>query len=169
MKHFVYAFYSPLYKMVKIGKSSHIENRWKQLSHWNFSADKSFALLSTSSHSQTRIEDTLKIFFDKHPSIEALSKKQDGYTECFDIRVMEDVRDFFQYFSKRYSNNYTYVENIKPFLNLPKTYRKVIETGSMAYFANAFSDEVVLSDDFEIKILSKKEAIDFLGIDPADF
>jgi hypothetical protein len=40
---------------------------------------------------------------------------------------------------------------------------------SPAFFANAFSDEVVLSDDFCIKIISKKEAIDFLGIDPADF
>jgi hypothetical protein len=169
MKHFVYAFYSPSYEMVKIGKSSNIENRWKQLSHWRFSADKSFALCCNSQNAQKRIEDTLKIFFERYPSIEALSTNQDGYTECFDIRIMEDVRDFFQYFSKRYSNDYTYVENIKPFLNLPKTYREVIETGSMVYFSNTFSDEVVLSDDFEMKIISKKEAIDFLGIDPADF
>ena len=168
MKHFVYAFYSPSYEMVKIGKSSHIDNRWKQLSHWNFSVDKSFALLCTSSHTQTRIEDTLKIFFDKHPSIKALSKNQDGYTECFDIRIMEDVRDFFQYFSKRYSNDYTYVENIKPFLNLPKTYRKIKKFG-MEYFANFLSDEAVLSDDFCMKIMSRAEAIEFLEIDPADF
>lgn len=168
MKHFVYAFYSASYEMVKIGKSSHIENRWKELSHWNFSADKSFALLCTSSHAQKRIEDTLKIFFNKHPSIEALSTNQDGYTECFDIRIMEDVRDFFQYFSKRYSHDYTYIENIKPFLNLPKTYRKYREVGIVP-FLNAFSDEVVLSDDFCMKILSRDEAIELLEIDPADF
>jgi len=166
MKHFVYALYSPFYEMVKIGKSCTLENRWKQLSHWNFNADKSFALCCSSKPAQKRIEDTLKIFFDKHPSIEVLSTGQEGYTECFDLRIIEDVRDFFQYFSKRYSDDYTYVENIKPFLNLPK---KTITHLPIHELANSFSDEVVLSDDFCMKIVSKKEAINFLGIDPVDF
>jgi len=166
MKHFVYALYSPSYEMVKIGKSSNIENRWKQLSHWRFSADKSFALCCNSQNAQKRIEDTLKIFFERYPSIEALSTNQDGYTECFDIRIMEDVRDFFQYFSKRYSNDYTYLENIKPLLNLPK-YKKIIEV-PLVELAESWCIAVE-RDDFEIKIISSQEAIDFLGIDPADF
>jgi len=166
MKHFVYALYSPSYEMVKIGKSSNIENRWKQLSHWRFSADKSFALCCNSQNAQKRIEDTLKIFFERYPSIEALSTKQDGYTECFDLRIMEDVRDFFQYFSKRYSNDYTYLQNIKPLLNLHK-YKKIIEA-PLVELAESLC-RAVERDGFEIKVISSQEAIDSLGIDPADF
>ena len=168
MKHFVYAFYSPLYKMVKIGKSSVIENRWKQLSYWNFNADKSFALCCNSEFSQKRIEDTLKEFFKLHPSIEALSTNQDGYTECFDVHIMEEVRDFFQYFSKRYSNNCTYVKNIKPFLNLHENNFNKVVISPLLPHVNTWL-ETIDNSYFELNILSKEKAINFLEIDPSDF
>ena len=118
MKHFVYAFYSPSYSMVKIGKSSRIEQRWKNFLHWHFDENKSFVLYCKTKLSQKRIEDTLKVFFKAYPSIEAQSTNKDGYTECFDLHIIEEVRDFFQYFSSRYSHEYSYIENIKPFLHV---------------------------------------------------
>lgn len=118
MKHFVYALYSPSYEMVKLGKSSTLDTRYKQLSHWKFNADKSFALCCNSKSTQKRIEDTLKVFFKLHPSIKALSTGFDGHKECFDQLIIEDVRLFFQFFALN-TSQCTYVEDIKPFLNLP--------------------------------------------------
>ena len=121
MKHFVYALYSPSYKMVKIGKTQNFAKRWKDLGHWHFDEDKSFALYCSSSRTQKRIEDTLHIFFDQHPSFEARRIHQDGYTECFDERIIEEIREFFRYFTKHYSHDYSYIENIKPFIGFPNT------------------------------------------------
>ena len=64
------------------------------------------------------------------------------------------------------TNDYTYVENIKSFLNLPK-YKKIIEV-PLVELTESWC-RAVERDDFEIKIISSQEAINSLGIDPADF
>ncbi len=61
MKYFVYALYSPSYKMIKIGRTKNFKQRWKDLSHWDFDYNKSFALCCDTNQGHKRIEDTLKI------------------------------------------------------------------------------------------------------------
>ena len=145
MKHFVYGLYSPSYKMIKIGKTHNFENRWKDLAHWHFDENKSFALYCKTARAQKRIEDTLKIFFELHPSIKAQAIHQDGYTECFDERITDDVKDFFQYFSKRYSHEYSYIDNIKPFIDFPNFpfFNKSVDevTGMLAQNAKVVTND----------------------------
>jgi hypothetical protein len=105
--------------MIKVGKTSNFEKRWKDLAHWQFDENKSFALYCTTAKAQKRIEDTLKIFFQLYPALDGNIPHQDGYTECFDERITDDLKDFFQYFSKRYSHEYSYIKNIKPFIGFP--------------------------------------------------
>ena len=154
MKHFVYALYSPSYNMVKIGKTDNFSRRWKDLSHWHFDEDKSFALYCSSNRTQKRIEDTLKIFFDNHPVLEARDTHQDGYTECFDKRITEEIREFFQYFSKRYSYDYSYIENINPFIGFPNVGMKFTTTSPYkdleGPFVIKFGDKVYKPKDEDL-------------------
>lgn len=155
MKYFVYALYSPSYKMIKIGRTQNFKKRWKDLSHWGFDDNKSFALCCETNQGHKRIEDTVKTFFKFHPSISALSTKKDGYTECFDERITEELRYFFFHFSQHYPHGCSYINNIKPFIGASSVNHK--DKHSLVEFAEAWVDD--LNSNTPMKIIFGRDTL----------